>query len=1152
MKLSRHQNIFDLENLEPRILLSGEGLLDPTAPDGSDSPLTTFDSLSAASPPAEEVVLSQDESRQNLANQEPIEYNPAEQIGDLFAGIDTTEIDAAECLETPSGESADQQDSTADEALIAQGFEQMARVVTLMESANQLLSTSLPFVENSSLGELFGLHETIDSRLKISVFDYFNDGVDPPSMHDAKLKIAQNDQDFTSYDVSLQSLKGTYSAVNGEIRYDLQAKVTRSGFVCLDTAALDQAGISLSREPIAAYTATLELDFGFGLDPSVSGTGQDGFFLDLRQLDLDLTITADHLDGTVTLDDALGSVDVADGQLTLSVDVNVQVAEELTADGRISGDQLTALTAENFDELFNVTTSGSLTATLPLELFNEEGGDPSAQPVLLVQLSETDFDQLHSFQDFLVAFTGQLKNSYTATILNLLKVKSSAPEEFGDPSTDEVDGSAVYPVDAEEDVNLAGLQSAEQQPQTEATVTTSEQQVPGGSAAEQGAPTPAGNASGESVETIPPGEVVQSQADEAAGGENISEALWKLWQQLQSEEQGDQPAPQWALLLGLPLLTNLCLSRTQEQERRESLLGEPDAAGESDPDTLSQVGAGGPGGRSIHEAEEPVSSEQGPFAPQEFTPDDRSDLVSHEDQVFDGLDPPATADHDAADQFNLSANYLTVNSSTVPDDGLAVAPELTASQLNSLLQQALQNWTVLPLTSEQLQRLDSITVATADLPAGILGEADGYAILVDVNAAGYGWFVDGTPDDDFEFALTTDNHLSAVAGSDAYGDIDLLTVLNHEVGHVLGYDHDSGLAVMGDLLGAGQRVVVENSSLVDSFLVAGAPIAAATILPPILDLSGLSNIGQTITIQVNSDGTLNISGTASGEDGTNIAGITTITGNIGATITLIAPNLDNIWMLTGINAGTLSFGTTTISFSATQNLTGGNAKDTFILNDLGFVSGDIDDGVGTLEVQLAGFVTLAGDFDFSRSSTSVNLSDGTTGISVNLLGITVTSGLVFFGNHNGPYILSDGGTANDFSDDTYDADAVGFHASITSFALAIVSDGTNVWYAAKGVIDNATLKNISGFTAASNGTLKLNTASGGNVIDFASTPVGTIDFSGADGEQLHASGSVALNAFGFVVAQGTFALAKSSGVAIADGTLTFTADVLTLTATLNG
>jgi hypothetical protein len=64
--------------------------------------------------------------------------------------------------------------------------------------------------------------------------------------------------------------------------------------------------------------------------------------------------------------------------------------------------------------------------------------------------------------------------------------------------------------------------------------------------------------------------------------------------------------------------------------------------------------------------------------------------------------------------------------------------------------------------------------------------------LIDINAAGYGWFVDTTPYDDSEFDEYF-GQLQANPSSPASGDMDLLTVVMHELGHVLGFeDIDSG------------------------------------------------------------------------------------------------------------------------------------------------------------------------------------------------------------------------------------------------------------------------------------------------------------------------------------------------------------------------
>ena len=74
-----------------------------------------------------------------------------------------------------------------------------------------------------------------------------------------------------------------------------------------------------------------------------------------------------------------------------------------------------------------------------------------------------------------------------------------------------------------------------------------------------------------------------------------------------------------------------------------------------------------------------------------------------------------------------------------------------------------------------------------DLPGQTVGnEADGIVTL-DVNAAGYGWFVDPTPAENEEFNPTTiTSQFVADSQSAAAGRIDLLTVIEHELGHVLG------------------------------------------------------------------------------------------------------------------------------------------------------------------------------------------------------------------------------------------------------------------------------------------------------------------------------------------------------------------------------
>ena len=83
----------------------------------------------------------------------------------------------------------------------------------------------------------------------------------------------------------------------------------------------------------------------------------------------------------------------------------------------------------------------------------------------------------------------------------------------------------------------------------------------------------------------------------------------------------------------------------------------------------------------------------------------------------------------------------------------------------------------------------------------------------------------------------------------------------------------------------------------------------------------------------------------------------TLTGG-NQTNTLIGANIDSLWTLTGANAGTITgTGLPPITFTLIQNVTGGTAKDTFVVAG-GTVTGTIDGGAGvdTLEAVAAGSV----------------------------------------------------------------------------------------------------------------------------------------------------------------------------------------------------
>ena len=111
---------------------------------------------------------------------------------------------------------------------------------------------------------------------------------------------------------------------------------------------------------------------------------------------------------------------------------------------------------------------------------------------------------------------------------------------------------------------------------------------------------------------------------------------------------------------------------------------------------------------------------------------------------------------------------------------------------------------------EPAATLDDLpSLEVADLPGLVLARTEEGVIRVDIDAAGHGWFVDPTPGVDEEFGRVIDGGRAAEAGSDAWGRMDLLTAVTHELGHVVGLGHDSAAPFMAASLEPGQRPASE-------------------------------------------------------------------------------------------------------------------------------------------------------------------------------------------------------------------------------------------------------------------------------------------------------------------------------------------------------
>ena len=163
---------------------------------------------------------------------------------------------------------------------------------------------------------------------------------------------------------------------------------------------------------------------------------------------------------------------------------------------------------------------------------------------------------------------------------------------------------------------------------------------------------------------------------------------------------------------------------------------------------------------------------------------------------------------------------------------------LTAVALTPTVQEAIQHWIdALGANDPRLAKLKDVTLVVADLPDGELGRSMGNEIVIDVNAAGYGWYVDVTPADNAEFSIRVKGGaLTATPNNAAYAHMDLVTVVTHELGHILGFDHaDAGrYAVMHEDLDPGVRVLIDQRAF-DYF--AQPPLSEQNLLRAALQAS---------------------------------------------------------------------------------------------------------------------------------------------------------------------------------------------------------------------------------------------------------------------------------------------------------------------------
>jgi hypothetical protein len=176
----------------------------------------------------------------------------------------------------------------------------------------------------------------------------------------------------------------------------------------------------------------------------------------------------------------------------------------------------------------------------------------------------------------------------------------------------------------------------------------------------------------------------------------------------------------------------------------------------------------------------------------------------------------ATAELQSHNTGNSFANGVTLIAGPISTPPLNAAPggvqalvptpgetNLSQAELNSVVAAAIAQWAAAGASPSQLAAMLAVSFTVADLAGDRIGEQSSPKhITIDTDAAGHGWFVDSTPNDNSEFT-----HAANAAGTDLYtdpsnaaaGHMDLLTAVTHELGHVIGLD-DSTSGDVHDLM----------------------------------------------------------------------------------------------------------------------------------------------------------------------------------------------------------------------------------------------------------------------------------------------------------------------------------------------------------------
>ncbi|HWQ25137.1 MAG TPA: LEPR-XLL domain-containing protein, partial [Chlorobaculum sp.] len=298
------KNLFHLEQLEPRILLSG-------------------DVLPGLLPLAESQISSQDQSVYVL------EHAPFDSVfsqqgttSDVADSACTVVIAGVADGITPEAllhpfETADLSVRNADPGTqgtlladfsseysftenewdaLEDGWRHLSSLIGETLSSDGFIS-GIPFLENgNTFQELFGKSEDLANLLQQPVADYGSSFGENGAAESVGGLLGAFSKDWEEGNlVALGKILGGYDAAKQELRFSLTLQIDREGRTGIDFSKLDDGtGLELHTLDQADYNATLSLDLEFGLD-----VVSDSFFSTIPDASFSVRVDAEDLDTQV-------------------------------------------------------------------------------------------------------------------------------------------------------------------------------------------------------------------------------------------------------------------------------------------------------------------------------------------------------------------------------------------------------------------------------------------------------------------------------------------------------------------------------------------------------------------------------------------------------------------------------------------------------------------------------------------------------------------------------------------------------------------------------------------------------------------------------------------------------------------------------------